>query len=163
MTRPPSKTEDVAARYKPRLNVCPLVYSAFDDRWKALKQFFIDRNPKEIHEKWGGTVSNHASTERFNYTVPTNRKAFIATVGAKINKAFTATKKGSCTLTLNSDVDAIYLYGQDSDTATEFNAETIVLQFYVLAGTYLKGFTFHNDDVIDHPMAIFLLAFEFDA
>jgi len=123
------------------------------------RKAFYDRNPLAVVKDWNGTVGSHSSTTRWTYTVPTDRKAYVAIANGKLNNAFSAGKKGSVGVTL--DGVNIFLYGVDSTNSSAFNYDSKFLGLYVTEGIVFQGSTFHNY-TSTHPLKIGLVCLEFD-
>lgn len=127
---------------------------------KDLNPAFYDRNPLVKNNIWVSSVAAHASTVRWSYTVPTDRKAYVSLAHGKINATFGAGKKASIGVTLNGD--NLFLYGVDDVIAGAFNSDSRFLGLYSLEGDVWEGNTFHNDGAA-HAMKIGLVCLEFDA
>lgn len=102
------------------------------------RKAWYDRSPKVIFKVWGhSNLDPHAITQRWAYTVPTGRKAFLETAQVNIRRRVAST---------NDQYGQVYIYYTPSG-----EAGSVLLMAWIMS----KAVGTNDKSVIGHSLLMF--------
>ena len=120
---------------------------------------YYDRNMNALVQQWTGTVGAHASTIRWTYTCPPERRAMVTLVFLRnFGSIQTDGKRTQVWVQLNGNAVVFLVHTSTTELET---TQTWTAIFYLNAGDVLQGKSF-SDDTIDHYLEIATCLIEFD-
>lgn len=130
---------------------------------------WFDRNPSIIYKHYTGEKAVHAATERWTYTVPKNRKAFLELAVCRIMRLTASTTDPQEKVTdyiayKPKDQNQSYLVDVEFIDAkvNAFRGDSIAQSMILFEGDNLKGYTadLNSNGTCDHMVIVKLTEFD---